>query len=211
MYDFTRDLDEAGKKNLRDFVESGEGGRRPASRPAELPEVALVVPRRRSAAAIACSARATSPSSSVKDDQEISVTPARDASDHGGDRALPHHGRNLQAHVDLAASPAAPDHRQSQQRLASWPGSGPNTGRRVVAIQLGHGPTAFAQSRPTGRSFTTPSSGRPAKTNDGASPVGRRRPTSPLRLERGIAMKLGLYSITYLGLWYRGEALSLPR
>ena len=23
-------------------------------------------------------------------------------------------------------------------------------------------------------------------------------------------MKLGLYSITYLGLWYRGEALSLP-
>ena len=23
-------------------------------------------------------------------------------------------------------------------------------------------------------------------------------------------MKLGLYSITYLGLWYRGEALTLP-
>ncbi len=23
-------------------------------------------------------------------------------------------------------------------------------------------------------------------------------------------MKLGLYSITYLGLWYRGEALPLP-
>jgi sugar phosphate isomerase/epimerase len=27
---------------------------------------------------------------------------------------------------------------------------------------------------------------------------------------RGIGMKLGLYSITYLGLWYRGEALPLP-
>src|SRR5207245_9832311 len=26
----------------------------------------------------------------------------------------------------------------------------------------------------------------------------------------GRAMKLGLYSITYLGLWYRGEALPLP-
>ena len=23
-------------------------------------------------------------------------------------------------------------------------------------------------------------------------------------------MKLGLYSITYLGVWYRGEALTLP-
>jgi len=29
-------------------------------------------------------------------------------------------------------------------------------------------------------------------------------------LSEGIEMKLGLYSITYLGLWYRGEALPLP-
>ena len=31
------------------------------------------------------------------------------------------------------------------------------------------------------------------------------------RAEKGTNMKVGLYSITYLGLWYRGEALPLPQ
>ena len=35
--------------------------------------------------------------------------------------------------------------------------------------------------------------------------MGRRKTT----LSK-IKMKLGLYSITYLGCWYRGEALTLP-
>ena len=46
MYDFSRDLDDKGKKNLRDFVESGKGIVVLASRAAQLPEVGLVVPGR---------------------------------------------------------------------------------------------------------------------------------------------------------------------
>ena len=86
MYDFSRDLDEAGKKNLRDFVESGKGvvvlhhallnyqnwawwyrggGRRQLSAQRE----------------------GDAPSSSVKNDQQISVTPGGDAPGHRGDRA----------------------------------------------------------------------------------------------------------------------------
>ena len=53
MYDFTRDLDETGKKNLRDFVESGKGDRRAASRPARTTRTGPGGTRRWSAAAIA--------------------------------------------------------------------------------------------------------------------------------------------------------------
>src|SRR5215831_16558868 len=59
----------------------------------------------------------------------------------------------------------------------------------------------------------TPSCGR---LDDSIDSGRRRRVCFPSKFlvpgfvtRGGIAMKLGLYSITYLGLWYRGEALPL--
>src|SRR5262249_49176588 len=83
---------------------------------------------------------------------------------------------------------------------------GPCATSRVVAIQLGHGPTIF--SKPEYRTVVHNailwSAGR-LKCQSRARPG-----LFSGRLKRGTAMKLGLYSITYLGLWYRGEALPLP-
>ncbi len=41
----------------------------------------------------------------------------------------------------------------------------------------------------------------------GAQPAGAKPTTAPPKPQ---GLKLGLYSITFLGIWYRGEALSLP-
>ena len=43
MYDFSRELDETGKKNLRDFVESGKGVVVLHHALAQLPALGLVV------------------------------------------------------------------------------------------------------------------------------------------------------------------------
>src|SRR5262249_367992 len=92
----------------------------------------------------------------------------------------------------------------NSDRLLAW--IGPCAPSRGVAIQLGHGPTIF--SKPEYRTVGH---------NAIPGPPGRRKAQSRAgaglfcgRLKRGTAMKLGLYSITYLGLWYRGEALPLP-
>ena len=158
MYDFTRDLDETGKKNLRDFVESGKGivvlhhallnyqkwtwwyedvvgGRYRLQREGDIP------------------------SSSVKNDQQIFVTPGGRASGHRGDRAVPHHGRGVQAHVDLGRDPAAADHRQPDQRHATWPGSA-RARRRGWSRSSWATATRRSGIRPTGPWCTTPSSGR---------------------------------------------------
>ena len=82
------------------------------------------------------------PSSTVKNDQEISVSPDGTAPDPRGDRAVPDRGRSLQADVDFRPGPAAADHRQpDSDRILAW--VGPVHDSRVVAIQLGHGPSAF--------------------------------------------------------------------
>jgi hypothetical protein len=57
MYDFTRDLDESGRKNLRDFVEAG-GGSSSCTMPCSTTRPGRGGPNRSSAAAIASSARA---------------------------------------------------------------------------------------------------------------------------------------------------------
>ena len=142
MYDFTRDLDEAGKKNLRDFVESGGGV-------VVLHHALLNYQnwawwyrggRRRQ---LSAQREGDRPSSSVKNDQQISVTPAGKHPITAGIGPFQIDGRNVQEHVDFADGPAAVDHRQSRRATRTWPGSGPMRDFRVVAIQLGHGHTAF--------------------------------------------------------------------
>jgi type 1 glutamine amidotransferase len=141
LYDFTRDMDETHKKNLRDYVESGKGvvvlhhallnfqtwkwwsedvvgGRYRLQREGE------------------------HPSSSVKNDQQIFVTPAIDHPVLAGIR--PFHIVD-EAYKSLFMSERikpllTTDNATSDVNLA-W--IGPCTSSRVVAIQLGHGHSAF--------------------------------------------------------------------
>ena len=141
MYDFTRDLDDAGKKNLRDFVESGKGV-------VVLHHALLnyqtwtwwsedVVGGR-----YRLQRESGQPSSSVKDDQQIYVRPA------GPHPVLtginPFHITD-EAYKNLYMSPRitpllTTDNPTSDASLA-W--IGPCETSRVVAIQLGHGHSAF--------------------------------------------------------------------
>ena len=89
MYDFSRDLDEKGKKNLRDFVESGKG--------IVVLHHALLNYQKWTwwyqdvvGGSYRLSREGDIPSSTVKNDQDIAVTPAGSASDHRGNRALSH-------------------------------------------------------------------------------------------------------------------------
>ena len=95
MYDFSRDLDENGKKNLRDFVESGKGV-------VVLHHALLNYQkwtwwyRGRGRRQLSPAARGGHP---VVDRQERPGDlrhAGRAASDHRGDRAVSHRGRNLQ-------------------------------------------------------------------------------------------------------------------
>ena len=103
--------------------------------------------------------------------------------------------------------------RQSQQRHV--PGlDRPLCQRRESSRSSSATATRLSAIPPTGPSSTTPSSGRRDASSDGRirGQVYLRTFFSPSMrpTERGNEMKLGLYSITYLGLWYRGEALPLP-
>jgi type 1 glutamine amidotransferase len=137
MYDFSRDLDEAGKKNLRDFVESGGG---------------IVVLHHAllnyqnwdwwDDEVVGGSYRLTNPSSSVKNDQQIYVTPTENHPITAG--IAPFHIQD-EAYKNLRMSPKirpllTTDNPTSDTNLA-W--VGPLKGTRVVAIQLGHGTSAF--------------------------------------------------------------------
>jgi type 1 glutamine amidotransferase len=140
MYDFTRELDEAGKKNLRDFVENGGGV-------VVLHHALLnfqkwtwwseeVVGGR-----YRLQREGSAPSSGVKDDQQIFVTPAAEHPVTAG--IGPFHITD-EAYNKLYMSPRVrplinTDNSTSDTNLA-W--LGPNDRYRVVAIQLGHGHTA---------------------------------------------------------------------
>jgi type 1 glutamine amidotransferase len=141
MYDFTRDLDETGKKNLRDFVESGRGI-------VVLHHALLnyqtwtwwsedVVGGR-----YRLQNEGQSPSSSVKDDQSIDVTPT---GAHPVLRGINPFHITDEAYKNLYMSPRikpllTTDNPTSDTNLA-W--LGPCATSRVVAIQLGHGHSAF--------------------------------------------------------------------
>jgi type 1 glutamine amidotransferase len=141
MYDFTRDLDEAGRKNLRDFVEAGKGIvvlHHALLNYQKWPwwSEEVVGGRYR------LQREGTSPSSSVKNDQSMSVTPA---APHPVLQGIgPFHIID-EAYKNLYMSPKikpllTTDNPTSDTNLA-W--IGPCATSRVIAIQLGHGKSAF--------------------------------------------------------------------
>ncbi len=141
MYDFTRDLDEPGRKNLRDFVEAGGGV-------VVLHHALLnyqtwtwwseeVVGGR-----YRLRREGGAPSSGVSNDQQISVTPA--VAHPVLDGIAPFHIRD-ETYKNMYHSPKirpllTTDNPTSDADLA-W--VGPCETSRVVAIQLGHGRSAF--------------------------------------------------------------------
>jgi type 1 glutamine amidotransferase len=142
MYDFTRDLDETGRKNLREFVESGKG--------VVVLHHALLNYQKWPwwyQEAVGGSYRLQRdgdvPSSTVKDGQEMTVTPA---DSHPITASVgPFHIVD-ESYKRMWMSPRAralltTDNPNSDHALA-W--LSPNPDFRVVAIQLGHGPSAFA-------------------------------------------------------------------
>ena len=153
MYDFSRDLDETGRKNLRDFVEAAG---------VVVLHHALLNYQNWAwwyEEVVGGSYRLRGGRQSLvqlKDDQQIFVARERTTRSQR-DRAFPGAGRNLQKHVDFSPGPAAADHRQPHQRRhspgsararhrgwspSSW-GTGPPRSQSVV-------PDAGAQRHPLG-------------------------------------------------------------
>lgn len=141
MYDFTRDLDEAAKKNLRDFVEAGKG--------VVVLHHALLNYQKWTwwseevvGGRYRLQREGSAPSSSVKDNQSISATPA---GPHPVLRGIgPFHIID-EAYKNLYMSDRiepllTTDNPTSDHNLA-W--VGPCRTSRIVAIQLGHGRSAF--------------------------------------------------------------------
>jgi type 1 glutamine amidotransferase len=142
MYDFTRDLDDAARKNLRDFVESGKGVVVLHHALLNYQDWAwwseeVVGGRYR------LKREGASPSSGVKDGVEFKV---KLASAHPVLAGLGSFQITDEAYKNMYLSPRiqpllVTDNPASDSTLA-W--IGPCTTARVVAIQLGHGPSAFA-------------------------------------------------------------------
>ncbi|APW58748.1 ThuA domain-containing protein [Paludisphaera borealis] len=141
MYDFTRDLDDASRKNLRDYVESGGG--------VVILHHALLDfqtwtwwSENVAGGRYRLQREGQSPSSSVKDDQQIHV---KAAGPHPVLEGVgPFHIQD-EAYKNLWMSDRikpllTTDNPTSDVNLA-W--VGPCETARVVAIQLGHGRTAF--------------------------------------------------------------------
>jgi type 1 glutamine amidotransferase len=142
MYDFTRDLPEASKKHLRDFLESGKG---------------LVVLHHALlnyqnwpwwyeevvGGSYRLSRAGDMPSSTVKADQRISAAPE---GDHPVTRGIGSFEVIDETYKRMWLSPRVrpllTTDNPNGDRLLAW--VGPCATSRVVAIQLGHGPTVFS-------------------------------------------------------------------
>jgi type 1 glutamine amidotransferase len=141
MYDFSRDLDEAGKKNLRDFVESGKG--------VVVLHHALLNYQTWSwwseevvGGRYRLQREGEAPSSGVKDAQQIFASPAEPhpvlegiAPFHITDEAY----KNL--YMSSRIRPLLTTNNPTSDVNLAW--IGPCETSRVVAIQLGHGHSAF--------------------------------------------------------------------
>jgi type 1 glutamine amidotransferase len=141
MYDFTRDLDQTGKKNLRDFVESGKGIvvlHHALLNYQEWPwwYEDVVGGRYR------LKRDGTIPSSTVKNDQQILVTPkGEDPITAGIDPFLVVDETYKGMYISPRVRPLLTTDNPNSDRFLAW--IGPCATSRVVAIQLGHGPTIF--------------------------------------------------------------------
>jgi type 1 glutamine amidotransferase len=144
MYDFSRDLNEAGKKNLREFVESGKG--------IVVLHHALLNYQDWSwwyedvvGGSYRLRKNGTTPSSTYKGDQQIYVTPV-------GEHAITAALRPFQVvdetykHMWISprVRPLLITDNPNGDRFLAW--IGPCATSRVVAIQLGHGPTVFSHA-----------------------------------------------------------------
>jgi type 1 glutamine amidotransferase len=141
MYDFSRDLDEKGKKNLRDFVDSGKG--------IVVLHHALLNYQKWNwwykdvvGGSYRLSREGDIPSSTVKNDEPISVTPAGPHPITAGIGPFQivdeTYGRMwISPHV----RPLLTTDNPNSNHVVAW--VGPQADKKVVAIQLGHGPTAF--------------------------------------------------------------------
>jgi type 1 glutamine amidotransferase len=142
MYDFSRDLDEKSKKNLREFVDSGKG--------IVVLHHALLNYQKWNwwyqdtvGGSYRLAREGEVPSSTVKNDQDIFVTPAASHPITAG--IEPFHiidetyGRMW---ISPRVRPLLTTDNPNSTHVIGW--IGPHEGGRVVTIQLGHGPSAFA-------------------------------------------------------------------
>ena len=140
MYDFSRDLNEAGKKNLRDFVESGKGIvvlHHALLNYQEWPwwYQETVGGRYR------LKPEGGHPASSVKNNQQIDVTPEGEHPVTAGIGAFQIEDETYKGmYFSPQDRPLLTTTNPNSDRVLAW--IGPCTTSRVVAIQLGHGPTA---------------------------------------------------------------------
>jgi type 1 glutamine amidotransferase len=141
MYDFSRDLDETGRKNLRDFVAGGKGV-------VVLHHALLNYPtwpwwsEEVAGGRYRLRREGSSPSSTVKDGQQIFVTPAGPHPILSG--LSPFHivdETYKGMWISDRVRPLLTTDNPNSDRYLAW--VGPCATSRVVAIQLGHGPTAF--------------------------------------------------------------------
>jgi type 1 glutamine amidotransferase len=140
MYDFTRELDETGKKNLRDFVESGKGIvvlHHALLNYQDWPwwSEEVVGGRYR------LKREGDHPSSTVKNDQKIPVTPEGEHAITAGIGPFEIVDETYKGmYFSEKDRPLLTTTNPNSDRLLAW--IGPCSTSRVVAIQLGHGHTA---------------------------------------------------------------------
>jgi type 1 glutamine amidotransferase len=140
MYDFTRGLDETGKKNLRDFVESGKGIvvlHHALLNYQDWPwwSEEVVGGRYR------LKREGDHPSSTVKNNQKIAVTPEGEHPITAGIGPFEIVDETYKGmYFSERDRPLLSTTNPNSDRLLAW--IGPCSTSRVVAIQLGHGNTA---------------------------------------------------------------------
>jgi len=144
MYDFSRDLNETGKKNLRSFVESSKG---------------IVVLHHALlnyqhwpwwyeevvGGSYRLQKEGNNPSSTYKGDQRILVAPEGEhpiTAALGSFEVMDETYKHMW--ISSRVQPLLTTDNPNSDRLLAW--IGPCATSRVVAIQLGHGPTVFSDS-----------------------------------------------------------------
>jgi type 1 glutamine amidotransferase len=142
LYDFTRNLDEKGKKNLRDFIEGGKGVVVLHHALLDYPDWAWWAEdvvggryRLRREGAI--------PSSTVKNEQPMSIVPAGEhpiLAEVGPFQVVDEAYKGM--FISPRVRPLLTTDNPYSDKVVAW--VGPCNTSRVVAIQLGHGPTIFA-------------------------------------------------------------------
>ncbi len=141
MYDFSRDLDDVGKKNLRAFVESGKGVVVLHHALLDYQEwpwwYEQVV-----GGSYRLKSEGGNPSSTVKNGQQIFVTPE---GKHPITEGIGPFQIEDETYKRMRFSPSVrpllTTDNPNSDRVLAW--VGPGAGFRVVAIQLGHGHTAY--------------------------------------------------------------------